>query len=908
MLAVRDLRCEYRVNPVGIFTENPRFSWKIEADRNGVFQRAWALELARDRSFKELLWQSGFREGRESHLVPYGGGALASSTDYFWRVKIRDGQEESPWSETASFSTTMLRSDEWKAVFISGEGEDAASDSGGALFRREFTVKQKPASARLYASAKGIYEAFCNGRRVGDEVLSPGFTEYRSRLLFQSYDVTDHIVEGPNALGLLVAPGWYKGDLASWKGTRNLFGSRTAVIAQLRLEYADGTVEIIPTAEDWECAPAPLRFSEIYHGEVYDARLEQPGWDRGGFSGAGWRPSLVESRDRGILKPRDGLPVKEQEFFKPLCLFTTPRGERVIDFGQNISGWVRFKVQGRAGDRVKIRHAEILDSAGNFYTENLRKARQTVEYLLRGDGIESYHPHCSFQGFRYIAVDEYPGEIDLNNFEAVAIYSDMRSTGELICSHPLLNRFVSNVRWSLKDNFVDIPSDCPQRDERLGWTGDANIFSRAAGFLMETAPFFRKWLRDMAVSQFPDGRIPHVVPDVLNDRSGEAGEPAASANAGACAWADAITGVPWMVYTYFGDREILEELYPAMKKWVEYIRSVAQDGLLFNSGFHFGDWVALDAREGSYFGATPNDLSATVYYAYSVELLAKSAALLGRHDDAECYRKLRADIGEAFKGEFFTPNGRLAARTQTACILTLNFGLCPPEYKKRCLDTLVTLLAENKNHLTTGFLGTPYVLKVLADNGRLDLAYELLLKEDFPSWLYQVKRGATTIWEHWDGLKPDGTMWSPNMNSFNHYAYGAICDWVFSVLGGVDTDVDTSRPGFARSLLRPRPGPGVTWAETNYESAYGRLTLRWEISGGTMCITVVIPPNTDAELVLPGAEPGNIGGILFTAVKGDAVQGDAAKGNTVAGDAAKGEAAAVLGSGRYEFKYPWRQQ
>jgi alpha-L-rhamnosidase len=885
MLKVYDPRCEYRVNPAGIFTEKPRFSWKIAADKPNVFQQSWNLELALDRDFKKPVWQSGFRDSRDSHLVPCAGGALASSTDYFWRVKIRDRDgEESPWSETASFSTTMLRGDEWKAVFITGEGEDAGAGSAAVLFRGEFTVKRELRAARLYVSAKGIYEAFCNGRRVGDEVLSPGFTEYRNRLLFQTYDLTERLVKGPNALGFLVGPGWYKGDLASWLGSRNVFGSRTALIAQLRLEY-DDSVEIFPTSEDWKYAPGPLLFSEIYHGEIYDARLEQPGWDRAGFSGRDWKPVLVESRDTTILKPRDGLPVREQEFLKPVKFFVTPRGERVIDFGQNISGWVRFKVRGRAGERVKIRHAEILDSAGNFYTENLRKARQTVEYVLRGEGEESYHPHCSFQGFRYIAVDEYPGAdsggIDPGNFEAVAIYSDMRGAGELSCSNPLLNRFVSNVRWSLKDNSVDIPSDCPQRDERLGWTGDANIFSRAAAFLMETAPFFRKWLRDMVQSQFPDGRIPHVVPDVLNDRRPGA---RAAGNAGACAWADAVTGIPWTIYTYFRDREILEELYPAMKKWVEYIRSVARDGLLFDTGFHFGDWVALDAKEGSYYGATPNDLSATVYYARSAEILAKAAAVLGRDRDAEIYRKLREDIGAAFKNEFFTPNGRLAARTQTACILALNFGLCPPEYKQRCLDTLVALLAENKNHLTTGFLGTPYALKVLSENGRQDLAYELLLKDDFPSWLYQVKQGATTVWEHWDGLKPDGTMWSPDMNSFNHYAYGSVYDWVFSVLGGVDTDPE--RPGFDRALLKPRPGPGLTWADTAYESVHGRIRLRWAIEGGTMKITVEIPPNIDAELNLPAAEAGNIGGVLFSP--------------------AEGGAAAVLGSGSYSFEYPWR--
>ncbi|MDR0376503.1 MAG: glycoside hydrolase family 78 protein [Spirochaetaceae bacterium] len=886
MITVRDIRVEYRTNPVDVATGTPRFSWKIESGGRGVTQSAYALELASDGTFGSPLWQSGKVQSRESHLVRYGAASgalpLESSKKYFWRVKIWDNQEtESPWSETAFFETTLLTSGEWKAVFISAEGKDAGASSAGALLRKEFVLSAGIKSARLYASAKGLYRAVVNGRRAGDGVLSPGWTEYNRRILFQTYEVTDLMAPGVNVLGLMVGPGWYKGDLAGWVGKRNVFGKQTAVIAQLRVEYEDGKVEIIPTDASWQGSLGPVLYSEIYHGETYDARLEQPGWDQPHSAAAGWKPVTVESADTGILRPQDGPLVKEQEVLKPRFFFTTPRGERVIDFGQNISGWVRFKVQGSAGDRVTIRHAETLDAAGNFYTENLRSARQTIQYTLKGGEVETYSPLFTFQGFRYIAVDEYPGVVDKDNFEAVAIYSDMRSAGEFSCSYPKLNQFISNVRWSMKDNFVDIPTDCPQRDERLGWTGDAEIFCRAAAYFMETAPFFKKWLRDLALSQLPDGQVPHVVPDVLKETIGK--DDKITQEAGACAWADAAVIIPWNIYTYFGDREILEEQYPSMKKWVEYIRGVAQDGLLFNTGFHFGDWVALDAKEGSYFGATPNDLTATAFYAYSAFLLSQAASVLGKGEDAACYRKLREDIGEAYGKEFFTPSGRLAVRTQTAHILSLAFDLVPELYKRRTVDTLVALIAEQRNHLTTGFVGTPFVCQVLADNGHADLAYELLLKEDFPSWLYQVTKGATTVWEHWDGLKPDGTMWSPDMNSFNHYAYGAVSDWVFSALGGLDTDRE--KPAFARSILRPCPGGGITWAETSYESVYGRVALRWEIREGSFYLTTTVPVNTEAELTLPGAEPGTIGDVAFAPAKGGAV--------------------AVLGSGSYAFEYPW---
>ncbi|MDR2110563.1 MAG: family 78 glycoside hydrolase catalytic domain, partial [Spirochaetaceae bacterium] len=652
MITVRDLRVEYRTNPIDVGTGTPRFSWKIESDGSRVKQGTYAVEVALDESFVSPLWQSGEVPSRESHLVRYGGMSLESSKRYFWRVRVRDNLgAESPWSGTAFFETALLGAGEWRAVFISAEGEDACASSAGTLLRKEFAVSGPVKSARLYASAKGLYRATVNGRRAGEEVLSPGWTEYKERLLFQTYNVTDSVVPGTNVLGLMVGPGWYKGDLAGWLGKRNVFGKRTAVIAQLRLEYEDGRVEVIPTDASWQGAPGPVLYSEIYHGETYDARLEQCGWNRPGFTGTGWKPVYIESGDTGILRPQDGPPVKERERLNPLSLFTTPRGERVIDFGQNISGWVQFKVQGKAGDRVKLRHAEILDGAGNFYTENLRGARQTIEYILKGGGPETYSPFFTFQGFRYIAVDEYPGPVDIHNFEAVAIYSDMRPAGEFSCSYPKLNQLMSNVRWSMKDNFVDIPTDCPQRDERMGWTGDAEIFCRAACYFMETAPFFKKWLRDLSVSQLPDGQVPHVVPDVLKNIA--ASDDKVKQEAGACAWADAAVIIPWTVYAYFGDREILEDQYPSMKKWVEYIRGVAQDGFLFNSGFHFGDWVALDAKEGSYFGATPNDLSATAFYAYSVSLLARSAAVLGKTEDAEGYKKLREDIGEAYRKEFF---------------------------------------------------------------------------------------------------------------------------------------------------------------------------------------------------------------------------------------------------------------
>ena len=882
MLNVVDPRVEYINNPINISAAQPRFSWKIHTDKTNLLQTVYIIEVAADADFISILWNSGAVNSEESHLVSYDGPKLVSSSRYFWRVKIKDNQgEESPWSETAFFETTILDNSEWQAVFISGEDVDAGESSAAHLFRNEFIVSGKIKSARLYASGKGIYIAYLNGKKAGNEYLSTGWTEYKHRLLFQSYDVTSLISNGTNVIGMAVGPGWYKGDLAGWLAKRNVYGSQTAVIAQLRLEYDDGKLDIISTNSTWKSSNAPVTYSELYNGETYDARLEQHGWNRAGFNESSWKPVIIESKDISILKPHDGVPVKEHEVFKPVSIFKTPEGDTVIDFGQNISGWVCFKVKGNAGDHVKLRHAETLDARGNFYTLNLRKAKQAIEYYLSGKGEETYSPYFTFQGFRYIAVDTWPGEISIDNFEARAIYSDIRSAGKFNCSHPLLNQFFSNVLWSMKGNFVDIPTDCPQRDERLGWTGDAHVFLYAANYLMETAPFFKKWLRDLAVSQLPDGQVPHVVPDVLFNISTK--DKLITGDAGASGWADGAVGIPWFLYIFYGDRNILEEQYPSMKKWVDYIHKVAQDGTLFNVGFHFGDWVAIDAKEGSHFGATPNDLIATAFYAYSANLLAKTAAVLEKKEDAEKYTELYREIRKAFRNEFFTPNGRLVARTQTAHILSLAFDLTPCEYRMRTINTLVEIIAEHDNHLTTGFLGTPYICQVLTDNGYVDLAYELLLKEDYPSWLYQITKGATTVWEHWDGLKPDGTMWNPSMNSFNHYAYGAVCDWVFRSVGGLDTDHE--RVAFKRAIMRPLiASDAISWAETSYESVYGQFYIRWEKKEKEIQVNVSVPPNTTAILTLPLARAGLINGINFIESSGGAVS--------------------ELGSGLYTFIYP----
>jgi len=853
MVQAINLTCENTTNPIGT-PQHPRFSWQLKSDKNSVLQESRQLQVSADENFSDIIWDSDRVCCSNSIFVPCAK-LLSPQRRHYWRVKVWDNHKnESHWSEAANF-VTALGEDCFTATFISGENADSGASSAGTMLRGEFTVKSRAKAAFLNSTALGVYRLHLNGSRIGDIAMAPGWTEYNSRLLYQSYDVTSLLCEGVNVVGAMVGPGWYKGDIG-FQGKRNNYGQQTAFAMQLTILYEDGSTETISTDENWRASDGPVTYSEIYHGETYDARKEPINWTRSEFDVSGWRDVSTLAANPAIVVPQDGPPVRAREVWKAEKIFTAPNGEVVVDFGQNLTGWVRLRVKGNAGDVVKYSHSEVLDKDGNFYTKNLRSAKQKISYTLKGGTDEVYEPFFTFQGFRYIRIDEFPGNYSAANFEAVAAYSDMPETGSFKCSHPGLNQLEHNVRWGMKSNFLDIPTDCPQRDERLGWTGDAQVFIRAASYLHDISGFFRKWLRDMAESQLPDGAISHVIPDILSHWSFE-NKPFTPATG----WADAAVICPWITYVYTGDIELLRESYPMMTAWVEYIRSQSRMGLVWSDGRHFGDWVALDAKDGSYIGATPTDLIATAYYAYSSELLTKAAVRLGKDDDARKYFKLREEIGDAFVKEFFTPTGRLAARTQTAHVLALHFGLTPSEYRKRTIDTLVEILDEYDNHLSTGFLGTPYICYALSENGNLDLAYELLLKEDYPSWLYPISKGATTIWEHWDGLKPDGTMWSDDMNSFNHYAYGAVADWMYSVIGGIDSD--PTEPGYRHSVIAPRPGGGITSAITTQLTPYGKLVSDWTLEGDTMRLNITIPHNTTATIALPKGKISENAGLSF---------------------------------------------
>jgi len=842
-IALYGLTCEYRTEPLGIDVPHPRLSWKLRSEKRGVTQSGYRIQVAEgDDGLASPLWDTGRVASGTSILVPYEGPALRSRTRYVYRVKVWDGSgAESDWSETAWWETALLSPDEWQASWIGADPAVYDPDAEPSpLLRKTFDLQGDIVSARLYATAAGVYELYLNGERVGEDLMTPGWTSYNKRLQYQTYDVTDRLAQGVNALGAALGNGWYKGELA-WENHRNIYGNVRAVLIQLHVRLADGSERVIVSDTSWKTSTGGLSYSEIYHGEIYDARQEPEGWRKSDYDDAGWRAATVADPNAGRLVAQENWPVRVTERAMPVAALRTPAGDTVLDYGQNLVGRVRLKLNVPAGTTLKLAHAEILDREGNIYFGNLRGAKQQLVYTASGEPGETYAAAFSFFGFRYVKVEGYPGqdqeELPLEAFEAEVMHSDMPETGSFDCSSELINRLNQNIRWGQRGNFLDVPTDCPQRNERLGWTGDAQVFVRTAAYHYQVAPFFAKWLHDLAADQLPDGGVPYVIPNVLKRHS-------------SAAWGDAAVICPWTIYLCYGDKRLLEEQFDSMKAWVEYIRAQGEDEYLWNTGFHFGDWLGLDAKENSYIGATPKDFIATAYYAYSARLVRDAAVVLGRADEVRRYGELLHRVVQAFRREFVTPGGRLAAPTQTAHALALVFDLVEGEVKTRVARELNELVVQNDHHLTTGFVGTPYLCFALSDHGYHETAVKLLLQESYPSWLYSVKQGATTIWEHWDGVKPDGTFWSDDMNSYNHYAYGAIGDWMYRRIAGLDMD-ETST---AYREIRIAPlfgGTELSHASASLESPYGRIRSAWRREGDTYRLDVEVPAGASASVRLP---------------------------------------------------------
>jgi alpha-L-rhamnosidase len=887
MTNITHLTCEYRANPLGIDVIAPRLGWRLESERGGARQTAYRILAASDpkllKDGKADLWDSGKVESDQSVHVVYGGEKLRSRQRVYWNVTVWDETEKSSQGEAAWFEMGLLKRNDWKSKWIgSALVGGPRSMIPAPYLRKDFTLSGKVASARLYITALGLYEASINGKRIGDDVLMPAWTDYARRVRYQVYDVTDNLKKGENVIGVILGDGWAAGHMG-WE-TRQQYVDRPRLFAQLEVMLSEGSSLIVPTDRTWKYQFGALLDNDLLMGEAYDARREMPGWDQGGFDDKRWYPVEVLD-DPGIAIVATNEPtVRRIEELKPVGKPTdksrhnSPR--YIYDLGQNMVGWIRFKGSAPAGTTITLRFAEVLNPDGTLYTTNLRNARVTDYYTFKGDGVEVWEPKFTFHGFRYVLVTDYPGKPTRDLITGIVVHSDLTPTGDFECSEPLVNQLQHNILWGQKGNFLDVPTDCPQRDERLGWTGDIQVFARTAAYNMDVAGFMTKWAQDVADSQDERGAIPIVAPTMGRGKPNYRDD-------GGPAWSDAAVICPWTMYLCYGDQRILENNYGTMTRFMDFILNTSPGYIRcapdYKGWLGFGDWLSINA-------ATPRDLIGTAFLAYDASLMAKIADVLGKKRDAAKYRQLFEDVKAAFGARYLkgskqtatksktTPkrkqmehddavargnlkvveaapvtsdvfNTDLFAPTQTAYVLALHFDLLPEKLRPAAIAELVADIARRGMHLSTGFVGAPYLPHVLSNNGRLDIAYQLLMQKSWPSWLYSVTQGATTIWERWDGWTEENGFQDPGMNSFNHYAYGSIGAWLYNTVAGIE--IDPAQPGYKHSILRPQPGGGLTHAAGTLQTRYGELASRWKLNKGTFDWEVTVPPNTTATLHLP---------------------------------------------------------
>ncbi|NYJ08534.1 glycoside hydrolase family 78 protein [Petropleomorpha daqingensis] len=832
---------EHHRKALGIGESTPRLSWVVRTELPDWRQAAYELEIGE--------WSSGRVDSAGSVLVAWDAPPLVSRERRSVRVRVwgEAAAEPSAWSEVAVVEAGLLSPGDWTAQLARPALPDDEEEPV-VLLRREFTLDKPVARARLYATAQGVYEAELNGSRVGDHVLAPGWTSYSHRLRYQTYDVTDLLTEGVNALGAQLADGWFRGYIG-FTGGRAYYGERTGLFAQLEVEHPDGSRTTVTTDGEWRSTAAPTTRAGIYSGETFDARRELPGWSSPGLDDAAWMPVELGSLDVGTLVAPDGPPVRRTQVVPAQAVTRSPSGRVLVDFGQNLVGRIRFALpDAPAGTEITVRHAEVLEH-GELGTRPLRKARATDVVVLDGTGPREWEPRFTFHGFRYAEVEGWPGELTTADLEAVVVHTDLRPTGTFTCSDPDVTKLHENVVWGMRGNFVDVPTDCPQRDERLGWTGDLEAFVPTAAYLYDTAGMLRGWLADLAVEQLEDfdGIPPLYVPFLKLlpfPVSAEAG------------WGDAAVVVPWTLYERHGDAQLLADQWPSMTAWLDAFTSAAGPDLDFAGvPFMLGDWLDPIAPPDAPGAArTPWPLVATAYLARSARIMARAAAVLGR--DGGEYAALAERVAERFRAEYVTAHGRVAYPAQTAYALALECDLLLPEQRAHAGRLLAEQVAADGWHIATGFLGTPFVADALVNAGAVAGAYELLLQRENPSWLYPVTMGATTVWERWDSMLPDGSINPGEMTSFNHYAYGAVADWLHRTVAGLAP----AGPGYRTLRVAPRPGPGITSAATTHETPYGTASVSWTLEGSAFALDLVVPANSTAQVALPdGSEAFEVG-------------------------------------------------
>ena len=836
LLAPTHLRCEYKTNPLGIDAPEPRLSWVLESLKQNVVQTAYQIRTS------DGAWDSGKIASAQSVSVTYAGPKLTSGQIVGWQVRVWDsGDQASEWSELSRWQMGLLSPDDWTASWISLPPARPWTDQNPpAYLRQVYSVDMPIRRATVYATARGIYALHVNGVRVGDAHFAPGWTDYTKRIQYQTYDVTDLLQPGDNAVGAIVADGWYCGYIG-FEHKRDYYGKRPQFLAQIDVEYEDGRRETLGTEDDWRGAFGPILASDMLMGETCDARQEILGWDTVHLDGAGWRPVTAEAaHDPAVLRVAQvDPPVRVTGHLTPVQKTQPAPGSYVFDLGQNMVGWARLTVQGPAGTVVRLRFGEVLNPDGTLYVDNLRGAKATDTYILSGsDAAEIWEPQFTFHGFRYVEVTGYPGEPGLDAVTGCVVGSDIPRTGTWDCSNAMVNQLVQNIDWGQRGNFLSIPTDCPQRDERLGWMGDAQIFVRTAAGNRDVAAFFEKWVDDVADAQSPEGGFPDVAPRLVDLADG------------APAWGDAGVIVPWTIYQMYGDLRILETHYEAMVRWMDYLDSANPSHLWEHRRANdFGDWLSINAD-------TDKGVLATAYFAYDASLMARIARVLGRAEDAARFDALFGDIKAAFNAAYVSPDAEVRSGTQTAYVLALRFGLLPDALRPRAAQRLVQAIETKQWHLSTGFVGVGYLCPVLSEFGYSDAAYTLLLNTTFPSWGYSIAQGATTLWERWDGWTEEGFQ-DVIMNSFNHYSLGSVGEWLQRYAAGIDTD--PAAPGFAHIHIRPRPDRRISFVRASFESIRGHIESHWTLDGAQFTLRVAVPANTTATVTLPSGEGHEIG-------------------------------------------------
>ena len=863
MISVTHLRVENLREPLGIGTHFPKFSWQIESDIPNFIQEARRIELFSDGN---LIWDSGEVASPESLNIG-GTPRLKAQTAYSWRVSVK---YNGSWtaSERSFFETGMLNKawqGKWIAGIHNGETEQPVN-----YLRKSFTLDKNVASARLYSTALGVYDCAINGQLISDECFAPGWTDYFFRVMHQTYDVTPFLKKGSNAIGVRLGEGWYCGNISRWRNNdKPSYGSHPVFRGEIHIKFTDGTSTVLPTDDSWLCSiGGPVRSSDIYNGEKYDAAFDLGNWTDADYCASGWSRCILKNR-RITIEGRVAPPVRRIETLKVVewrdidpalwkrepCV-PDPHRLTIIDFGQNLVGRIRLKINLPDRESITIRHGEMLDADGSLFLGNLRRARAAVQ--LTGNGKEfDYEPLFTFFGFRYLQITNLPESCDPSQIIAYVMHSDMERTGFFNSSDALLNRFYLNQLWSQRDNYLDVPTDCPQRDERLGWLADAWVFADTAAYNYDVLAFFDKYLADVNTSCTGEGEFAQYAP-FFSVTHLDAYDYGTDYYKGHNAWADGAIIIPYLLYRRYNDTSILKRHYENMKRWI-YFQEANSDGLLRCSCV-WRDWLNHE-------DPTSETLISTAFFAYGTALMAKIASILGKQDDSEDFSALAADIRSAFCKTFINSDGKLTEASQTAALLTLQFDLAPESYRENIFTQLIENITSHDFHLSTGFLGTPFLLPVLTRFNRTDVAAKLMFRKTFPSWLYPVIQGATTIWERWDGYTLENGLLPQPMNSFNHYAYGASASFLYSVIGGIR--IDDKVNAFRRFIIAPVPCGDLTFAETTYLSPCGKIHTSWKSADGKVSLTAIIPANTTALLQVNGLEERELGSGTHTIVFDD---------------------------------------